>query len=136
MIAVDDYLIWAESVVGVDSSEAQNRAAVSRAYYSLFHACEGFAAREHVNLIPKPEVSGRHEKLYSSFEIAVQSRIPPGTDLMTVRRIGVMANNLFRPYRVHADYHLGKYKGKDFTASYAMDAVAKARLLIDEIKKL
>lgn len=125
----NDILTWAETTLNAASGcEVSLRAATSRAYYSVYHGCESLSKMPNMQIILGAN-GGSHEALYSGLKTLSASRCNPKVDLLNVRKIGIMASSILKPYRVHADYHLGKYQGKDFSHAKASDCIAKAKLL-------
>ncbi|QRO33997.1 hypothetical protein [Chromobacterium violaceum] len=125
-----DFLHVAQNYLNNASHESEFRAVASRAYYSIFHACDGYYASGKYTLIPSAESVGSHEVLFSAFLNASPNRC--GKDWATIKRIGMMANSTLKPLRRDADYDLKK----SFPKINAELMVEKAKVILGEISNI
>ncbi len=65
VVTPTDFLNVAQCYLNNASHESEFRAAANRAYYSIFHACDGYYASGKYTLIPSAESVGSHEVLFS-----------------------------------------------------------------------
>lgn len=129
-ITPDDFLSVAEQYIGNANHENEYRAVASRAYYSIFHACDQYYNSQKYQLIPSSQSGGSHEVLFSAFKNASQQRC--GADFGTIKRIGMIASGTLKPLRRDADYDLNK----PFPRGKAEDMIAKAKIVLSEISKI
>lgn len=115
-----DFLAQAKLMQASASSEMEYRTATNRGYYSVYH--NALQIKTHISLPDVNQLGGFHARLYGSLE---GCRARHSTKELDVRRVGIMASRLLKPYRVNADYdiHLA------FQPSIMNEVIAKAELL-------
>lgn len=118
-----DFLSQAKTLQAASGCEMEWRTATNRGYYSVFHN-----ASDIKNSLSLPDAvnqrGGSHGKLYNALE---ECRPMHSTQYFDVRRFGIMAGRLLKPYRVNADYdvHLS------LPSTVMEEVVAKAELLMN-----
>lgn len=129
-VSPNDFLQVAKKYFNTAVDEIEYRAAASRAYYSIYHACNDFYNSNKYTLIPSAVGAGMHAQLYSAFMSADKLRC--GADTQNIRRIGIMANNMLKPLRKYADYDIAT----PFSPQKADLMIEKAKIVLDEVSKL
>ena len=117
-----DFLTQAKALQVSAANEMVHRTATNRAYYSVFHNALHIKAR-----LTLPDATlqrgGSHARLYCSLE---ECRPRHSTQNFDVRRFGIMASRVLKPYRVNADYDINL----SFPKSIMEEVIEKAELLM------
>jgi uncharacterized protein (UPF0332 family) len=117
----NDFLVLARRLARRKTSEADQRTAISRAYYAVFHAASSFIRAK--ALVP-PSERLTHDKVWNLLAT------DPDLDRADVGRRG----DLMKRLRVNADYRT-PFPDKNLTARVA-DALAEAKRMVEAISRL
>jgi uncharacterized protein (UPF0332 family) len=133
----EDYLIFAENLLkdktNMGPEEAKLRSSISRSYYAAFCAAKKFLDENNIPYYNPDSLyeNSIHKKVILTFENITSN------DKEFQLNSKAIAKNLenLRKQRVLADYN-ANYKFKEPSIIEAINAVQKARLLIDMLLKL
>ena len=117
-----DFLTQAKALQGNAANEMEHRTATNRAYYSVFHNALHIKKRLTLPDATR-QLGGSHARLYCSLEECLPRH---STQHFDVRRFGIMAKRVLKPYRVNADYDIHIL----FPKSIMVELNEKAELLM------
>jgi uncharacterized protein (UPF0332 family) len=118
-----DLIAWAIGAVVDDAPEATYRAAMSRAYYGVYHRCRAWHEELPEQGHDVGVKGGVHQQLIN--QLTTPGSSCSDTKKSLSRQLGYALREL-RGLREIADYHLDQSVSKDAAA----DACTKARLLL------
>ncbi len=129
-----DFLTFAKDVLKSKNDEASLRSAISRTYYSTFHAskdfCHDFAAR--YSIVIPPYVTNSHGDKEKADHVRIIAALKTNQNF-DVQQLGSHLASL-KYKRIHADYNATPFPRN--TTKVASDAVLEAEATIGKLQIL